>query len=57
MVHTPKRREKLENTGPSNTLTELYKIKVKNVCLIKYKNKTKPFFSLKIQFTLIGLQV
>lgn len=45
MVHTPKRREKLENTGPSNTLTELYKIKVKNVCLIKYKNKTKPFFS------------
>lgn len=44
MVHTPYRREKLENTGPSNTLTELYKIKVKNVCLIKYKKK-RFFFS------------
>ena len=48
MVHTPYRREKLENTGPSNMHTELNKIKVKNMCLIKLKKKKKkktPFFS------------
>ena len=59
MVHTPYRREKLENTGPSNMHTELNKIKVKNMCLIKLKKKKKTnlFFPFKIQFTLIGLQV
>ena len=48
MVHTPHRREKLKNTGPSHTLTELYKIKVKNVCLIEYKQNKTFFFPFKI---------